>query len=257
VATFHTHLTVGLSVAGLAVTTALITGLAGPLSAVVYLGLGTLGSLMPDLDSDNSVPTRVGLTLLAITLAFAAVFLAAHFSKAPFVLAATWVFTYLFLRTVVFMLLLKFTVHRGIFHSIPAVVLVGLATTVIAAHLPQRLPVGHISSTQAWVAGLFTAGGYLTHLILDEIYSVDFANRRIRRSFGTAIKFWFQGSTAASVFVYLACLALVPFVPNPRPLLKHFSHRAHRYSQVQQIPARGFDVLLSNTGSIGVTQLDS
>jgi hypothetical protein len=30
--------------------------------------------------------------------------------------------------------------------------------------------------------------GYLTHLVLDEFYSVDLFNRKIKRSFGTALK---------------------------------------------------------------------
>ena len=40
----------------------------------------------------------------------------------------------------------------------------------------------------AWLAGGFMLIGYLTHLILDEIYSVDVMDTRIKASFGTALK---------------------------------------------------------------------
>jgi hypothetical protein len=34
----------------------------------------------------------------------------------------------------------------------------------------------------------FMFSGFILHLLLDELYSVDFMNRRIKRSFGTALK---------------------------------------------------------------------
>jgi hypothetical protein len=73
----------------------------------------------------------------------------------------------------------------------------------------------------AWLAAGFMSVGYLTHLILDEIYSVDVMDTRIKASFGTALKFvdakhW--GHTAAmAVATVLAFLATPPtkiFVEN-------------------------------------------
>jgi hypothetical protein len=40
----------------------------------------------------------------------------------------------------------------------------------------------------AWLAGAFMFAGYITHLTLDEIYSVDVMDTRIKASFGTALK---------------------------------------------------------------------
>jgi hypothetical protein len=40
----------------------------------------------------------------------------------------------------------------------------------------------------AWMAGCFICLGYLIHLSLDEIYSVDLRGIRIKKSFGTALK---------------------------------------------------------------------
>ena len=40
----------------------------------------------------------------------------------------------------------------------------------------------------AWLSGGFVFLGGLIHLLLDEIYSVDLRNIKIKRSFGTALK---------------------------------------------------------------------
>ena len=38
------------------------------------------------------------------------------------------------------------------------------------------------------MSGLFVSVGYVIHLVLDEIYSVDLTGARVKRSFGTALK---------------------------------------------------------------------
>jgi hypothetical protein len=40
----------------------------------------------------------------------------------------------------------------------------------------------------AWLAAVFMMAGYLVHLALDEIYSVDVLDTRVKASFGTALK---------------------------------------------------------------------
>ena len=38
------------------------------------------------------------------------------------------------------------------------------------------------------MTGLFVSVGYVIHLVLDEVYSVDLTGARVKRSFGTALK---------------------------------------------------------------------
>jgi len=40
----------------------------------------------------------------------------------------------------------------------------------------------------SWLTGSFIFLGFILHLLLDEIYSVDFMGHRLKRSFGTALK---------------------------------------------------------------------
>lgn len=197
------------------------------MQTLVYLGLGTLGSLLPDLDANNSVPTRVGTSLFAITLAFGTVFLLANTRSSLVELALAWLITYVVCRTLVFVLFTRFSVHRGVFHSVPAAALFGLLTTVFAARLLQQPPL------RAWLAGSFVAGGYLVHLILDEWYSVSLANLRVRRSLGSACKLWSRASPAATLCLYLACVTLYSFTPSAVPFVKALGS-PQTYVRIQQ-----------------------
>ena len=65
----------------------------------------------------------------------------------------------------------------------------------------------------AWLAGGFLTIGYLTHLILDEIYSVDVMDTRLKASFGTALKLIdprHPGATAAMAVATVIAFLLAP-----------------------------------------------
>src|SRR5689334_6753483 len=90
------------------------------------LGLTTLGGLLPDLDSDSGVPVR---ELFNLAGAVVPMLLLPHLyvyrlttDQIIFVVAAT----YLLVRFGVSQLFKRLTVHRGMFHSIPAMLLAGL-----------------------------------------------------------------------------------------------------------------------------------
>jgi hypothetical protein len=51
--------------------------------------------------------------------------------------------------------------------------------------------------------------GALSHLILDEIWSVDFMGARLKKSAGTALSFWKKKSPYASTAAWLLLLALL------------------------------------------------
>jgi hypothetical protein len=65
----------------------------------------------------------------------------------------------------------------------------------------------------AWLAGGFLTIGYLTHLILDELYSVDVMDTRLKASFGTALKLIdprHPGATAAMAVATVIAFLLAP-----------------------------------------------
>ena len=67
-------------------------------------------------------------------------------------------------------------------HSVLAAVFSAVATAIIFNRVLGK-PEG-----VAWLAGAFMFAGFITHLTLDEIYSVDVMDTRIKSSFGTALK---------------------------------------------------------------------
>ena len=107
---------------------------------------------------------------------------------------------YLFLRFGLGPLLKKFTVHRGMFHSIPALIIAAMIAFLIC-------------DTGMTTVRFFKAGGvalgFFSHLLLDEIWSVNLRGNgpMVKKSFGTAIKFF--GPTAAGNSACYGILILI------------------------------------------------
>jgi membrane-bound metal-dependent hydrolase YbcI (DUF457 family) len=175
--------------------------------ALVAVGLTTLGGLLPDLDSDSSVPVRelFGISA-AVTpfLCFHRVYLLCGRSTERTIVILAGI--YIFIRYVLSALFKRCTVHRGMFHSIPAVLIAGLGTFLLYQSHSVRL--------RGFLAGAVMLG-FLSHLVLDEVCSVDFSGLRVRlnKYAGSALKFT-SASWPATVFAYalLAGLAYLAWV---------------------------------------------
>jgi hypothetical protein len=161
----------------------------------VFLGAGltALGGMLPDLDSDSGVPVR---ELFGLSAAVVAVLLFRRVLAMGFTAEQTVVVlagAYLFVRYVVADVFKRATVHRGMFHSIPALLIAGLAVYLLDARPDLVL--------RAYLAGGVMLG-FLSHLVLDELYSIDFNGVRLHlnKYAGSAVKFtspsW--GATAAA-----------------------------------------------------------
>lgn len=167
-------------------------------------GMTAMAGLLPDLDSDSSVPHQ---TLFRIAGPVAALLSLQHALTAGLPLERAllrMLATYIIVRYVLCYLMRKMTVHRGMFHSIPAMLIAGLAIFLVYLHMDRRL--------RLFLAGAVTAG-YLSHLVLDEICAVDFQGGRVKKPFGTALKLFSQNWLATTVcyglLFVLAMLALV------------------------------------------------
>jgi membrane-bound metal-dependent hydrolase YbcI (DUF457 family) len=125
----------------------------------------------------------------------------------PLDLAVVWFGLFLGVRFLLFETFARFTVHRGIWHSWLAVAFATLATVTISYRLLDQVP------RAAWVAGLMVGLGYFTHLCLDEIYSVDLFNTRVKRSFGTALKPFSLADPASSLAMAAAVGVLAWLAP--------------------------------------------
>ena len=107
---------------------------------------------------------------------------------------------YLFIRYGLAALFKRLTVHRGMYHSVPAMLIAGLAVHLLYSHPSLKL--------RLYLAGGVMVG-FLSHLVLDELYSVDFMGVRVhlKKSAGSAVKFW-SSDWAATAGTYLLLLGL-------------------------------------------------
>jgi hypothetical protein len=140
-------------------------------AAVLAGGLTALGGLLPDLDSDSSVPVREVFGLAAAAVAFLAQRPLEHMGltlEQRLVVAGG---LYLFVRYGLRWLFGRLTVHRGMFHSIPALCIAGL-TVFLLDH-------GSDLAVRAYLAA-GTAVGFLSHLVLDALYGIDLMGHRLR-----------------------------------------------------------------------------
>lgn len=188
-----------------------------PLSTcLVAGGLCSLAGALPDLDSDSGTPVRELTAFLAALVPALMIprFDQLGFNREQFVLATAIV--YFTVRFGFGDLLKGCTVHRGMWHSLPAAAIAGLAAFLLVS--------GADLSVRLFKAGAVVLG-FLSHLVLDELASVQVRRGRIRikRSLGTALKLWTSRSVRANVSTYAKLVALIVLVIGDPYLMRHWS----------------------------------
>ena len=171
-----------------------------PSACVLAGGLCSVSGMLPDLDSDSGVPLResIAFTAAVVPMLMMPRFRTMGFTPESMVLAGGAI--YLFIRFGLARLLQKFTVHRGMFHSLPA--------ALIAAEIAFLVCAREDLSRRYFNAGAVFLG-FMSHLVLDEIWSVGIARGRVylKSSSGTALKFWGM-STWGNVSTYAKVILL-------------------------------------------------
>jgi membrane-bound metal-dependent hydrolase YbcI (DUF457 family) len=217
-ANFTTHIAVGTVVSGGLATLTLAADVIAPENLIAVTLAGVLGSVLPDIDLKDSRPARAIFSGLGIFLSFCVLFtVAAKYSIAEMWLL--WLGTLLIVRYGGEAAFHRFSAHRGIWHSITAALFFWFLTAIVFHKLLGK-PEG-----VAWLAGGFLFIGYLTHLILDEMYSVDVMDTRIKASFGTALKLYDPRSIADSAIVAAAAVGLFLMTPSPKAFVDGISSR--------------------------------
>jgi len=182
---FRTHITVStLTGIGYGAAAHLVYQVPLP-TCILAGGLCSVSGMLPDLDSDSGVPLRESVAFGAAVIPMMLMERLRHYDLATETIVLIGALVYLAVRFGFARILKKYTVHRGMFHSIPA--------ALLAAELAFLLASG------AFEMRVFKAGGvlagYMSHLVLDEIWSVQWLGYRFRfkKSFGTALKLWGDG----------------------------------------------------------------
>ncbi|HEX5999918.1 MAG TPA: metal-dependent hydrolase [Hyphomicrobiaceae bacterium] len=207
-ANFPTHIAVGTVVSGAMATVTVAANMVAPENVVAVTLAGVLGSVLPDIDLEESRPAKAMFSGLAIFFSFAVLFGLDRNKYSIAEMLILWLGTLFFVRYGAKEAFFRFSYHRGVWHSLLALVFCSLVTACVFYNLLGR------HESVAWLSAVFMGAGYLTHLVLDEIYSVDVMDIRIKSSFGTALKLFdyrhLGHSAAMAIAVVLIFLAIPP-----------------------------------------------
>lgn len=204
-------------------------------TAVLAGGLCSVSGMLPDIDSDSGTPLRESLAFAAAVVPMMLLPRLQQSGMAHELVILAGAAIYLLVRFGLGVLLKRYTVHRGMFHSIPAAIVFGEVAFLLTPGDDMRL--------RLYRAGAVVAG-YLSHLILDEIYSVQWRGGRLRLkgSFGTALKLWGH-SGWANVSAY-AKLAILTAAIVCEPPMHQKSITPTGDSSIQQSATRVIDQIL-------------
>lgn len=177
-------------------------------------GLCSLAGMLPDLDSNSGVPVRETMTLAAAVVPLLMIDRFRSLGFTPEMMALAGGTLYLFVRFGVAAFFKRYTVHRGMWHSIPACVTMGLFAFLICScnEMDRRL-----FKTCAVMLG------FMVHLVLDELWSIQWKGGfiRFKRSFGTALKFYSK-NTWANISTYGKLVLLLGIAVSDPLLMEHF-----------------------------------
>ena len=186
--------------------------------------------MLPDLDSDYGTPLRETMAFTAATVPMLLLHRFQSLGLRPDEMALLGISVYLFMRFGLTNMIRKYTVHRGMFHSIPA----GLTFAGIAFLISGDSTDVNV---RCFKAGAVFAG-FMSHLILDEIYSVEWKSGawHLKKSAGTAFKLWGQDGWA-NFSCYTKLLVVGGMILGEPSVMKQIEARnpdvARHYQELQ------------------------
>ena len=202
-ADFKTHITTS-TLCGFALGGTAYFGFDYPLDqSLLATGLCSVSGMLPDLDSDNGVPVRELFSFAAAIVPMLMIGRFQHMGISVEQMVLAGIGIYLGIRFGVSSIFKRFTVHRGMWHSLPAAFLISSIAFFVCSGEDLKL---RLFKTLAVFVG------FCSHLVLDEVYSIDLRGRsiRVKKSLGTAMKFY--GSNQFANFTVYTLLVGVVFV---------------------------------------------
>jgi|HubBroStandDraft_6_1064221.scaffolds.fasta_scaffold235763_2 hypothetical protein len=198
---YKTHITVSGALGVGYGTAGAILGGFSPVEGALAGILTWFSGMLPDLDSASGRPVREVFSLLAAFAPFAMMGHLMEWTHHSYEAATLMaVILYVTIRYGGQAVLNRTAVHRGMFHSIPAMLI-----TAEIAFLAFR---GSSLNVKLLMAG-GAAIGFFSHLVLDEIYSVEWSGVHVRlnKFAGSAVKF-FGGRLVPNVITYSLLMVL-------------------------------------------------
>jgi len=205
-ASFEQHINGAVIATGVMLTPVYSANIISINEALALLAFGTIGGILPDLDSENSKPIQISFKIISVILPFIVIlFISGNMSIVG--ILTTWLITSAILHFLFFRAFINLTVHRGIFHSIPMGLLLGQVTIMM---LNTIFSIDIILST---LSGIFLFFGFIIHLVLDELVSLNALGLYMKKSLGSALKVYDKRNLKGTLILYL--LIILSFVLFP------------------------------------------
>jgi hypothetical protein len=174
-----------------------------PIQGMLAGWFTAIGGILPDLDSESGRPVRemFGLTAsIAPLLLLGRALYYTGLPNTPETVMVLFLAMYLLIKYGLSQLVGAVSVHRGMFHSIPALLIAAEGTYL-------AYPSNDVRVKFLMASGI--AVGFFSHLLLDEFYSVQWSGVRIslKKSAGSAIKF-FGPTFGANCVAYMLLAGL-------------------------------------------------
>ena len=201
-ADFHTHISVSTVAGVLYGIGGFQAGLSWESSAIGGAFCSVSG-MLPDLDSDSGIPLREAVAFSSAFVPMLMVDRLQRMGCSHEMMLIVTIGVYFFLRFGIAEVFRRYTVHRGMWHSIPAAVTACLFAFLASSCEDMNL---RLFKTIA----IFI--GFMSHILLES-------------SFGTALKFWSR-NRIANIFSYSLLALLSVLAYHDEGLMNRFGYRA-------------------------------
>jgi hypothetical protein len=206
-ANFHTHYRVGVLFGVIPSVILFTLGILSFVSSVIFFILSIIGSLLPDIDIPTSKPAKYMFVTISSTIVY---FVGTYLYSIYQVYIIFFICFILFfiLEFLLPKILKKITFHRGIVHSVPMLVFL---VFFICIFLYRYMMLDEVLS---WIFAISVGYGYFIHLALDEIYSVNIFGRKMKKSFGSAMKLYDKKEKIYSLILYISIIIEYFYLPS-------------------------------------------
>ena len=199
-------------------------------SCVIAGGLCSVSGMLPDLDSDSGIPLREAV---AFSSAFIPMLMVDRLSRVGLSHEMMLVVTggiYLFLRFGIAEFFRRYTVHRGMWHSIPAALIAAIFVFLVSSS--ENVNLRLFKTVAVFI-------GFMSHILLDEPWSVEYRRGRytFKHTFGTALKWW-GPMRISNVMTYALLIGVGVLAYHDEGLMERFG-----YTHAHDIPHTALDWL--------------
>lgn len=203
---FKTHITYG-AFTGISIATiSYINDWTKNIQILIIVFLSSIiGSFLPDIDSDTGTPFKIIFGIMSIVgSSITFIYTFNNYPQNIEYVIISPILSYITIRYVLGFIFKKFTHHRGVYHSIPALFISFMISITIVNKFDYEI-------LEQLLISIAVFAGFFSHLILDELYAnTSFLGipYKPNRAFGSSLEF-ISKSRFSTISAYLTLMLLI------------------------------------------------